>query len=191
MLLSDRDLKAAIKSGVLGVNPLDPARIQPASIDVLLADTFRVFHSHRHTHIDPRRPQPELAEKVRTHPGDPFILHPGEFALGSTVETVRLGPEHAADIAGKSSLGRLGLLVHATAGFVDPGFHGQITLELSNVATLPILLWPGDPIGQLRVYPLSSPCERPYGTPGLGSRYQGQSGPTPSRTHNTLEGNVA
>lgn len=180
MLLSDRDLGLALADGQLAIEPLDRTLIQPASIDVRLGRVFRVFHTHTRTHIDPAREMPGLTELIRVGHGG-FVLHPGEFALGCTIEKVVLGAGLAARLEGKSSLGRLGLVVHSTAGFVDPGFTGHVTLELSNVATLPIRLHVGMRVGQLCVMRLSSPADRPYGTAELGSRYQGQEGPTESR----------
>src|SRR5690606_32736743 len=155
--------------------------VQPSSIDVRLDRQFRVFNNHLYTYIDPRERQDDLTTVVEVADGEPFVLHPGEFVLASTIETVTLGDHLAGRLEGKSSLGRLGLLVHSTAGFIDPGFSGQITLELSNVATLPITLWPGMRIGQLCLFRLSSPARYPYGSKVYGSRYQGQRGPTPSR----------
>lgn len=178
-MLSDRDLAGQLATGGLVVDPLD-GRIQPASIDVRLSRMFRVFNTGRHTHIDPARELDGLTTLVRANDSG-FVLHPGEFVLGSTLETVKLGTHLAARLEGKSSLGRLGLLVHSTAGFIDPGFQGRVTLELSNVAKLPIRLHVGMPIGQLCVMWLSSSAVRPYGSPGLGSKYQGQQGPTESR----------
>jgi len=160
MLLSDRDLKAAIATGRLGLTPFDEAMIQPSSIDVRLDRYFRVFANHRYTHIDPAAQQDDLTELLEPEGDEPFILHPGEFVLGATFEAVTLPDDIAARLEGKSSLGRLGLLTHSTAGFIDPGFTGHITLELSNVATLPIKLWPGMKIGQLCFFRLSSPAER-------------------------------
>ncbi len=184
VLLSDRDLREAIKNGHLAVDPLDPAsnRVQPASIDVTLGRHFRVFHGHTRSHIDPARPMPGLTKAVRSDDGG-FILHPGEFVLGTTVEHFTLNPEAplAGRLEGKSSLGRLGLLVHSTAGFIDPGFTGHVTLELSNVATLPIKLYVGMKVGQVCVFRMTSPADRPYGSAGLGSRYQGQRGPVESQ----------
>ncbi len=182
MLLSDRDLRAEIDSGRVGVDPYDSAMVQPSSIDVRLDRLFRVFENHRYPHIDPAEEQSELTRLVEPRPGEPFILHPGEFALASTFEVVTLPDDLAARLEGKSSLGRLGLLTHSTAGFIDPGFTGHVTLELSNVATLPIKLWPGMKIGQLCLFRLSSPAQDPYGSSVHGSRYQGQRGPTPSRS---------
>lgn len=182
MLLSDRDLHAAITGSDLHLDPFDPAMVQPASIDLRLHNQFLVFVPHGNTHIDPGANQ-HLTEQVTVPGGEPFVLHPGQFVLGSTAEHVALSSAVAGRFEGKSSLGRLGLLVHSTAGFIDPGFDGRITAELANVTGLPILLWPGMPFAQLCVFRLTSPAERPYGTPGLGSRYQHQAGPTASRYH--------
>lgn len=144
---------------------------------------FRVFNNSRYTHIDPAQQQDELTELVEVSDGDPFVLHPGEFVLGATLERLALPDDLAGRLEGKSSLGRLGLLTHSTAGFIDPGFDGHITLELSNVANLPITLWPGMKIGQLCLFRLSSPAENPYGSASMGSKYQGQRGPTPSKAY--------
>jgi dCTP deaminase len=182
MLLSDRDIRAALDTGRLGIEPFDAAMVQPSSIDVRLDRFFRVFNNARYTHIDPARQQDDLTTLVEPADEEPFVLHPGEFVLGSTLEVVRIPDDLAARLEGKSSLGRLGLLTHSTAGFVDPGFSGHITLELSNVANLPITLWPGMKIGQLCLFGLSSPAEHPYGSAVYGSRYQDQRGPTPSRS---------
>ncbi len=182
MLLSDRDLVDAVIAGHLAVDPFDRAHVQPASIDVCLGREFRVFTGHRTSHVDPLKRDDDLTEPVEVPPGEPFVLHPGEFVLGTTLERVALGPTLAARLEGKSSLGRLGLLVHSTAGFIDPGFAGTVTLELSNVNTLPVLLWPGMRVGQLCVFRTSSPVDRPYGSAGLGSRYQHQDGPVASRS---------
>ncbi|MBA2639131.1 MAG: dCTP deaminase [Nocardioidaceae bacterium] len=190
MLLSDRDIRGEIDAGRVALEPYDAAMVQPSSIDVRLDRLFRVFENHRYPHIDPAEEQPELTRMVEPQGAEPFILHPGEFVLGSTYEVVSLPDDVAARLEGKSSLGRLGLLTHSTAGFIDPGFSGHVTLELSNVATLPIKLWPGMKIGQLCFFRLSSPAEHPYGSSVYGSRYQGQRGPTPSRSfanfHRTL-----
>ncbi|WP_148573673.1 dCTP deaminase [Nocardioides caldifontis] len=182
MLLSDRDITAELDKGRVALEPFDPAMIQPSSIDVRLDRFFRVFENHRYPHIDPAEDQPELTRQVEPEGEEPFILHPGEFVLGSTYEVVTLPDDVAARLEGKSSLGRLGLLTHSTAGFIDPGFSGHVTLELANVANLPIKLWPGMKIGQLCFFRLSSPAEHPYGSAKYGSRYQGQRGPTPSRS---------
>ena len=182
MLLSDRDIRAEIDRGRILLEPFDADMIQPSSVDVRLDRFFRVFENHRYPHIDPAEDQPELTRPVEPSGDEPFILHPGEFVLGSTYEIVTLPDDIAARLEGKSSLGRLGLLTHSTAGFIDPGFSGHLTLELSNVATLPIKLWPGMKIGQFCFFRLSSPAENPYGSEGHGSRYQGQRGPTQSRS---------
>ncbi|KEI45963.1 dCTP deaminase [Saccharopolyspora rectivirgula] len=183
MLLSDQDLRKELDEGRLEIDPFEAAMIQPSSIDIRLDRFFRVFDNTRYTHIDPSQQQDELTSLVETRDDEPFVLHPGEFVLGSTFESVRLPDDLAGRLEGKSSLGRLGLLTHSTAGFIDPGFTGHITLELSNVANLPITLWPGMKIGQLCLFRLSSPAEHPYGSREVGSRYQGQRGPTPSRAH--------
>lgn len=183
MLLSDRDIRAEVETGRVVLEPYDEAMVQPSSVDVRLDRFFRVFENHRYPHIDPASEQPDLTRLVETSGADPFVLHPGEFVLASTFEVVTLPDDVAARLEGKSSLGRLGLLTHSTAGFIDPGFSGHVTLELSNVATLPIMLWPGMKIGQLCFFRLSSPAEHPYGSAKHGSRYQGQRGPTPSRSH--------
>ena len=182
MLLSDRDIKAEISAGRVQMDPYDEAMIQPSSIDVRLDRWFRVFENHKYPHIDPSIEQEDLTRLLETEGDEPFILHPGEFVLGSTYEVVTLPDDVAGRLEGKSSLGRLGLLTHSTAGFIDPGFSGHVTLELSNVATLPITLYPGMKIGQLCLFRLSSPAEHPYGSAKYGSRYQGQRGPTPSRS---------
>jgi dCTP deaminase len=182
VLLSDRDLKSALAAGRLVLTPYDEAMVQPSSVDVRLDRFFRVFQNHRYTHIDPAEPQDDLTELVEPVGEEPFVLHPGEFVLGSTLEVVGLADDLAARLEGKSSLGRLGLLTHSTAGFIDPGFEGHVTLELSNVANLPIRLYPGMKIGQVCVFSLTSPAEHAYGSTHYGSRYQGQRGPTPSRS---------
>ncbi len=182
MLLSDRDILDQVNEGSIQLEPWDPTMVQPASVDVRLDKFFRVFENHRYPHIDPSAEQPELTRLVEPPVDEPFVLHPGEFALASTHELVTLGRGVAARLEGKSSLGRLGLLTHSTAGFIDPGFSGHVTLELSNMATLPIMLWPGMKIGQLCFFQLSSPTDNPYGSAKYGSRYQGQRGPTPSRS---------
>jgi len=183
MLLSDRDIRAELDAGRVVLDPAEPAMVQPSSVDVRLDKFFRLFDNHKYPVIDPSQDQPELTRLVEARDGEPFVLHPGEFVLASTYETVTLPDDIAARLEGKSSLGRLGLLTHSTAGFIDPGFSGHVTLELSNVATLPILLWPGMKIGQLCFFRLSSSAEQPYGTKAAGSRYQGQRGPTASRSH--------
>lgn len=182
MLLSDRDITAQIDRGRIVLDPYDPAMVQPSSVDVRLDRYFRLFDNHKYPHIDPAEEQPELTRLIEVDADEAFVLHPGEFVLASTVECVTLPDDVAARVEGKSSLGRLGLLTHATAGFVDPGFTGHVTLELSNVATLPIKLWPGMKVGQLCFFQLSSPAEHPYGSGERGSHYQGQRGPTASRS---------
>ena len=181
MILSDTDLRAAVKTGRLGIDPFENELVQPSSIDVRLDRRFRVFNNQKYTHIDPAARQDDLTAPVEVASDEPFVLHPGEFVLASTLEVITLPADLAARLEGKSSLGRLGLLTHSTAGFIDPGFSGHVTLELSNVANLPITLWPGMKIGQLCLFKLSSAAGRPYGS-ASGSRYQGQEGPTPSRS---------
>lgn len=183
MLLSDRDIRAQVHRGEILLDPWDPGMVQPSSVDVRLDRYFRIFENHRYPSIDPAEEQSELTRLIEVDEGEPFVLHPGEFVLGSTLERVTLGPAVAARLEGKSSLGRLGLLTHSTAGFIDPGFAGHVTLELSNMATLPVKLWPGMKIGQLCFFQLTSPAEHPYGSAAYGSRYQGQRGPTPSRSY--------
>ncbi len=182
MLLSDHDIRSELESGRVRLDPYEPAMIQPSSIDVRLDKYFRLFDNHRYAVIDPAEEQPDLTRLVEVPTGESLVLHPGEFVLGSTYEAVTLPDDVAARLEGKSSLGRLGLLTHSTAGFVDPGFTGHVTLELSNVATLPIKLWPGMKVGQLCFFRLSSPADEPYGAGASGSRYQGQRGPTASRS---------
>lgn len=183
MLLSDRDLRSAIQTGDLVLDPFDEAMIQPSSIDVRLDRLFRVFNNSKYTHIDPKLPQEELTTLVEVDGDEPFILHPGEFVLGSTLEHVTIPADLAGRLEGKSSLGRLGLVTHATAGFIDPGFTGHITLELSNAANLPIALYPNMKVGQLALFRMTSAAESPYGTGALGSKYQGQRGPTASKAY--------
>ncbi|CAB5155564.1 unannotated protein [freshwater metagenome] len=182
VLLSDRDIRAEIAAGRVGCEPFTESMIQPSSVDVRLDKFFRVFENHKYSVIDPSIEQAELTREVITEGDDPFILHPGEFVLASTYEVITLPDDIAGRLEGKSSLGRLGLLTHSTAGFIDPGFSGHITLELSNVANLPVKLFPGMKIGQLCLIKLSSPAEHPYGSEKYGSRYQGQRGPTASRS---------
>jgi dCTP deaminase len=182
VLLSDRDIRAELEAGRVVLDPFDPGMVQPSSVDVRMDKFFRVFENHRYPHIDPAVEQPDLTREVEPADGEPFILHPGEFVLASTYEVITLPDDVAGRLEGKSSLGRLGLLTHSTAGWIDPGFSGHVTLELSNVATLPIKLWPGMKIGQLCLFRTSSPVEHPYGSSAYGSRYQDQRGPTPSRS---------
>lgn len=183
MLLSDKDIRAAIEAGRLGIEPFEPELIQPSSVDVRIDKYFRVFNNSKYTHIDPKRDMPDLTTEVEVPEGESFVLHPGEFVLAATLEKFTLPNDLAGRLEGKSSLGRLGLLTHSTAGFIDPGFSGHITLELSNVANLPITLWPGMTVGQMAMFMMSSPAEVPYGSGALGSKYQGQRGPTPSKSY--------
>ncbi len=182
MLLSDRDIKEQIATNRVAIEPFDPAMVQPSSVDVRLDRFFRVFENHKYSEIDPSVEQPELTRELEVASNEHFILHPGEFVLASTYEVITLPDDIAGRLEGKSSLGRLGLLTHSTAGFIDPGFSGHITLELSNVANLPVKLLPGMKIGQLCLIKLSSSAEHPYGSAVYGSRYQGQRGPTPSKS---------
>lgn len=188
MILSDISIRAALEAERIEIDPFDPTMVQPSSVDVRVDRYFLVFENHRYPLIDPKLPQPDLTTEVATEIDQPFILHPGEFVLGSTLEVVRLGDDIVARLEGKSSLGRLGLLIHSTAGFVDPGFEGHLTLELSNVANLPIAIYPGMKIGQLSFYELTTAAESPYGTDEAGSKYHGQRGPTASRIHEDFEG---
>jgi len=181
MILSDREIRAALNAGRIGIDPFDDADIQPSSVDLHVDRLFRTFHNHRHAYIDVRSAMEDLTELVEVKPDEAFILHPGEFVLGSTSEYVRLPNDLVARLEGKSSLGRLGLLIHSTAGYVDPGFEGHLTLELSNVANLPITIYPDMKIGQISFFQLTSEAENPYGSSKVGSKYQGQRGPTPSR----------
>jgi dCTP deaminase len=182
-VLSDRDIRAAITAGEVRIDPYDARDLQPSSVDLHLDRSFRVFRNNRYAYIDVRSPQPDLTELLRVDDDEPFILHPGEFVLGQTVEWVELPNDLVARLEGKSSLGRLGLLIHSTAGYVDPGWRGNLTLELSNVANLPIALYFGMRIGQISFFRMSSPVDRPYGSAELGSKYQGQSEPTASAFH--------
>jgi dCTP deaminase len=186
-VLADRDIRAELEAGRIRVEPYDPADLQPSSIDLHLDRSFRVFRNNRYAFIDPREAQPDLTELLEVRDDEPFILHPGEFVLGQTLEWVELPTDLVARLEGKSSLGRLGLLIHSTAGYVDPGWKGTLTLELSNVANLPIALYAGMRIGQISFFRMSSPVERPYGSSELGSKYQGQSQPTASAFHRDFE----
>ena len=181
MVLSDGSIRRAVEAGRIALDPFDDRLVQPASIDVRCDRRFRVFRNSRYPYIDVRRDMPDLTELVEADGEEPFILHPGEFVLGATLERVTLADDLVARLEGKSSLGRLGLQVHSTAGFIDPGFDGHVTLELSNVANLPITLYAGMKVGQLSFLELDRPAERPYGSGLLGSKYQGQVGPTPSQ----------
>ncbi|HEX3618423.1 MAG TPA: dCTP deaminase [Solirubrobacteraceae bacterium] len=188
-VLSDGTILQYVQEGRIKVDPWDPKMVQPASIDLRLGDSFRVFHNHRATAIDLRDPPSNLTEEVVIPDGDAFVIHPGEFCLGRTLEWVRIPNDIVARIEGKSSLGRLGLIVHATAGFCDPGFEGTLTLELNNLTRVPIRLYPGLPIAQLSFMTLDRPAARPYGSPGLGSHYQGQRAATESRYEGGPAGN--
>ncbi|WP_249010990.1 dCTP deaminase [Conexibacter sp. DBS9H8] len=180
-VLSDATIRELIAAQTITIDPWQEANLQPASVDLRLGDSFRVFHNHRVACIDLHNPPANLTEEVLIAEGDAFVIHPGEFALGRTLEYVALPDDIVARIEGKSSLGRLGLIVHATAGFCDPGFEGTLTLELNNLTRVPILLYPGVPIAQLSFMALDRPAQRPYGSPGLGSHYQGQRAATESR----------
>jgi dCTP deaminase len=181
MVLSDRTIATLIAEGRIGIDPYDASLLQPSSVDVRVDRTFRVFHNARYPYIDVKQPQEALTELVEIDGDEPFILHPGEFVLGSTLERITLPDDHVARLDGKSSLGRLGLLIHSTAGFIDPGFDGHVTLELSNVATLPITIYDRMKIGQISFMRMTEPASAPYGSDKIGSKYQGQRGPTPSR----------
>jgi len=187
MVLSDRSIKEALLAGRICVTPFDPDFIQPSSIDLHLGNGFQVFRNSRYPYIDPTREQAGLMELVHASTEEPFVLHPGEFVLGTTLEKITLPDDIVGRLEGKSSLGRLGLLIHSTAGYVDPGWDGRLTLELSNVANLPIVLTPGMPIGQISFTQMTTPVERPYGTPGLGSKYQGQTDVTSSMSYKNFE----
>ena len=186
MVLSDRTIRRLLKEGRIEIDPYDESLLQPSSVDVRVDRYFRVFHNARYPFIDVRKPQDDLTELVEVDT-EPFILHPGEFVLGSTLERIRLPDDLVARLEGKSSLGRLGLLIHSTAGFIDPGWDGHVTLELSNVANLPITIYRGMKIGQLSFVQLTEPASAPYGSEGFGSKYQGQKGPTPSRYWKNFE----
>jgi dCTP deaminase len=186
-VLSDRDIRAALDDGSIKIRPYDAHDLQPSSVDLHLDRSFRVFRNNRYAFIDVRAPQPDLTEMLTIADDEPFILHPGEFVLGQTHEWVELPVDLVARLEGKSSLGRLGLLIHSTAGYVDPGWKGNLTLELSNVANLPIALYSGMRIGQISFFKMSSPVDRPYGSPELGSKYQGQSEPTASAFHRDFD----
>lgn len=188
MVLSDRTIKQEIAAGRLVFDPYDESLVQPSSVDVRVDGSFRVFNNSRYPYIDVKQPMEELTELVRVEDGEPFVLHPGEFVLGQTLERIRLPDDLVARLEGRSSLGRLGLVIHSTAGFVDPGFDGNLTLELSNLATLPITIYEGMPIGQISFMRMDGPVERPYGAGETGSKYQGQAEPTASRFYLNFEG---
>jgi dCTP deaminase len=180
MILSDRTIREQIDAGRIVIDPFDPACVQPSSVDLHVDAEFRVFRNNRYPFIDVKQEQ-DLTELVEVKPDEPFILHPGEFVLGSTLERVSIPDDLVARLEGKSSLGRLGLLIHSTAGYVDPGWDGFLTLELSNVANLPITIYPGMKIGQISFFQLTTAAETPYGS--AGNKYQNQQGPTASRIH--------
>jgi dCTP deaminase len=187
VVLADRTIRRLIAEGRIEIEPFDEALLQPSSVDVRADRYFRVFHNARYPFIDVKKPMEELTELVEVDGDQPFILHPGEFVLGSTLERIRLPDDLVARLEGKSSLGRLGLLIHSTAGFIDPGWNGQVTLELSNVSNLPITIYAGMKIGQLSFVQLTEPAENPYGSDGIGSKYQDQKGPVPSRYWKNFE----
>jgi dCTP deaminase len=189
-VLSDGTIIRLVQDGRIRIDPWDPRLVQPASVDLRLGDSFRVFHNHRATMIDLRQPPDNLTEEVVVPEGDSFVIHPGEFCLGRTLEWVELPDDIVARIEGKSSLGRLGLIVHATAGFCDPGWKGTLTLELNNLTRVPIILHPGLEIAQLSFMMLDRPAVRPYGSPELGSHYQGQRAATASRYRARAGGGV-
>ena len=180
-VLSDGTIRRLVDEGRIRIDPWDPGMVQPASVDLRLGASFRVFHNFRVPAIDLADPPKNLTEHVVVDDGESFVIHPGEFVLGRTAEWVELPDDVVARIEGKSSLGRLGLIVHATAGFVDPGWKGTLTLEITNLTRVPIVLWPGKPIAQLSFMTLDQPAERPYGHPELGSHYHGQVEATESR----------
>ena len=187
MVLSDRSIRRLVEEGRIGIDPFDEGLIQPSSVDVRVDRLFRVFRNSRYPFIDVKQEMEDLTELVETADSEPFILHPGEFVLGSTLERITLPDDLVARLEGKSSLGRLGLLIHSTAGFVDPGWNGRLTLELANILNLPITLYAGMPVAQISFMQLSTPADRPYGSARYGSRYQGQAGPTPSRYWRNFE----
>jgi dCTP deaminase len=181
VILSDRSIREEIEAGRILIDPFDPGCVQPSSVDLHVDSVFRTFHNARYPYIDVKRPMDDLTEVIDVPGGEAFILHPGEFVLGSTLERIVLPEDLVARLEGKSSLGRLGLLIHSTAGYVDPGWDGYLTLELSNVANLPITIYPGMKIGQISFFRLTTAADTPYGSTAAGSKYQGQRGPTPSR----------
>ena len=181
MILSDRSIREAMAAKRIIIDPFDEACLQPSSIDVKVSNLFRVFRNHTTAIIDVKKNLTDLTELVEMKGDEPFVLHPGEFVLGSTLERVAIANDLVARVEGKSSLGRLGLLIHSTAGFIDAGFDGHITLELSNVANLPITIYPSMKIGQVSFMTMTTPADKPYGSGARGSKYQGQRAPTPSR----------
>jgi len=188
MVLCDRDIRKALESGRIGVDPLDFSMVQPASLDICMGNSFRVFHNARFSHIDLKKPVDELTRLVEISDDEAYMLNPGEFVLGRSVEMITLPDDLVARLEGKSSLGRVGLIIHATAGFIDPGFSGTVTLELSNNSNLPISLYPNMPIGQLSFMEMTGSAEHPYGDRHNRSKYQGQTDPTSSRMHENFGG---
>lgn len=186
MILSDKSIREAIAAGSIEIEPYEETCVQPSSVDLHVDAAFRVFHNARHPYIDVRKEMDDLTELVKIEDDRPFILHPGEFVLGSTTERVKIPNDLVAHLEGKSSLGRLGLLIHSTAGYVDPGWDGHLTLELSNVANLPITIYPGMKIGQISFFQLTTEAEVPYGS--ARNKYQGQRGPTASRFFEEFKG---
>jgi dCTP deaminase len=187
VVLSDRSIRSEIEAGRIVFDPYDESLVQPSSVDVRVDRKFRVFHNARYPYIDVRKPMDDLTELIEIDDEEPFVLHPGEFVLGQTLETITLPNDIVARLEGKSSLGRLGLLIHSTAGFVDPSWAGNLTLELSNVANLPITIYHGMPIGQISFMRMDAPVEHPYGSSEVGSKYHGQAEPTPSRFYRNFE----
>ena len=192
VILSDRSIREALSSGRIEIDPLDESCIQPSSVDLKIDRYFRVFRNHTTGVIDVKENMEELTElvEIRDDAEAVFMLHPGEFVLGSTAERIRLPTDLVGRLEGKSSLGRLGLLIHSTAGFIDAGWDGHVTLELSNIATLPITLYPGMKIGQISFLRMTTPADVPYGSAGIKSKYQGQRGPTPSRYWENFAGDA-
>ncbi len=186
-VLSDRSIREALKAGHIGIEPLDLDAVQPASVDLRLDSAFRIFRVTSRPYVDVQQPVDDLTELVEIAPEEPFVIQPGSFCLGSTVETITLPEDIVARVDGKSSLGRLGLLVHATAGYVDPGWTGKLTLELSNQSQMPIALYYGMRIAQISFLQMTTTVDRPYGSAELGSKYQGQTGPTASRISREFE----
>lgn len=187
MILSDVTIREALAAGRIVIDPMMEGALQPSSVDLRIDRYFRVFRNDTTPYIDPKEPQEDLTELVEVAPDHAFILHPGEFVLASTLERIALPDDLVGRLEGKSSLGRLGLLIHSTAGFVDAGWDGHLTLELSNVSNLPIALYPGMKIGQISFLAMTTPAAHPYGSDAAGSKYQGQRGPTPSRYYLNFE----
>ena len=191
MVFSDKDIKDAIKAGIIGIDPYFEKDVQPASVDLHLDKKLLIFNNSNAPYIDLKKELPDLNEPIIIKGDEPFIIHPGDLVLGSTLEKISIPNDMVARIEGKSSLGRLGLLIHSTAGFVDPGFNGNLTLELANVSRLPITLYYGMRIGQISFQKMVSEAEKPYGSPELKSRYQGQLDPTESRVFKDFEKQIS